>query len=200
MFKKLVFGRSGLNSSVFEKLYISYSCILSIKQCDLRSFYIKMLYFSKNYFFQIFDRSNLLLNRSKMWQKLGLNLPGSISSRLVLDRSNMILKGFSHVLITLLILFQKLSLSLSLSPSFLDWSTSNLFFVIFFLIFLKGFCLQVLIRPYYPFFFILFTFFMHFRCNFRTNRFLGFWFLSWFRSKLIIGFLFLDVIKMFPMP
>ena len=115
LFKKLVFGRSGLNSSVFEKLYISYSCILSIKQCDLRSFYIKMLYFSKNYFFQIFDRSNLLLNRSKMWQKLGLNLPGSISSRLVLDRSNMILKGFSHVLITLLILFQKLSLSLSLS-------------------------------------------------------------------------------------
>ena len=98
LFKKLVFGRSGLNSSVFEKLYISYSCILSIKQCDLRSFYIKMLYFSKNYFFQIFDRSNLLLNRSKMWQKLGLNLPGSISSRLVLDRSNMILKGFSHVI------------------------------------------------------------------------------------------------------
>ena len=147
LFKKLVFGRSGLNSSVFEKLYISYSCILFIKQCDLRSFYIKMLYFSKNYFFQIFDRLNLLLNRSKMWQKLGLNLPGSISSRLVLDRSNMILKGFSHVLITLLI---------------------------FFLIFLKGFCLQVLIRPYYPFFFILFTFFMHFRCNFRTNRFLGF--------------------------
>ena len=70
MFKNLVFGRSGLNSSVFEKLYISYSCILFIKQRDLRSFCIKLLCFSKNYFFQIFDRSNLLLNRSKMWQKI----------------------------------------------------------------------------------------------------------------------------------
>ena len=98
-------------------------------------------------------------------KKLGLNLPNSIGSQLVLDWSNVIfdrsnlffwpienmsegvLKGFSHVLITLLI---------------------------FFLIFLKGFCLQVLVRPYYPFFFILFTFFIHIRCNFRTYRFLGF--------------------------
>ena len=63
---KSFFGRSGLNSNVFEKLYISYSCILFIKQCALRSFYIKMLCFSKNLFFQIFNRSNLLLDRSKM--------------------------------------------------------------------------------------------------------------------------------------
>ena len=167
-----------------------------------------MLCFSKNCFFQIFDRSNLLLDQSKMWQKIRFEFAwinrfligaGSIQC----DFSNLffwpienlskgVLKGFSHMLITLFILFQKLSLS------FLDRSTSNQFFVVFFLIFLQGFCLQVSVRPYYPFFFILFTFFMHFRCNFRTNRFLGFWFLSWFRSKLIIGFLFLDVINMFP--
>ena len=54
----------------FEKLFVSYSCILFIKHCALRSFYIKMLYFSKKKFFQIFDRSNLLLDRLKMRQKI----------------------------------------------------------------------------------------------------------------------------------
>ena len=66
LIENLVFGRSGLNISVFEKLFISYSCILFVKQCALRSFYIKMLYFSKIYFFQIFDQSILLLDRLKM--------------------------------------------------------------------------------------------------------------------------------------
>ena len=36
--EKLVFGRSGLNSSVFEKLLISYSCISFMKYYALRSF------------------------------------------------------------------------------------------------------------------------------------------------------------------
>ena len=49
--EKLVFGRSGLNSSVFEKLLISYSCILFMKYCALRSFCIKLLCFSKIWFF-----------------------------------------------------------------------------------------------------------------------------------------------------
>ena len=40
--------------------------------------------------------------------------------------------------------------------------------------FSQGFCLQVPVRHFYPFFFILFTFFMHFRWNFGTYRFLGF--------------------------
>ena len=55
LIENLVFGRYGLNISVFKKLVISYSCILFIKQCALRSFCIKMLYFSKICFFQIFD-------------------------------------------------------------------------------------------------------------------------------------------------
>ena len=49
--EKLVFGRFGLNSSVFEKLLISYSCILFMKYCALRSFCIKLLCFSKIWFF-----------------------------------------------------------------------------------------------------------------------------------------------------
>ena len=45
MFENLVFGRSRLNSSVFEKHYISYLCILLIKKCALRSFCIRMCLF-----------------------------------------------------------------------------------------------------------------------------------------------------------
>ena len=45
--KKLIFIGSGLNSSAFEKLLISYSCISLMKYCALRSFYIKLLYFFK---------------------------------------------------------------------------------------------------------------------------------------------------------
>ena len=44
--EKLVFGRSGLNTSVIEKHFISYSCILFIKYYVLRSFCIKLLCFS----------------------------------------------------------------------------------------------------------------------------------------------------------
>ena len=37
-----------------------------IKQCVLKSFCIKMLSFSKIWFFQTFDRSNLFFNQSKL--------------------------------------------------------------------------------------------------------------------------------------
>ena len=141
MFKNLVFGRSELNSSVFEKLYISYSCILFIKQCALRSFCIKMLCFSKNCFFQIFDRSNLLLNRSKMWQKIrfesawldrfsigagsiqyDFRLIESIFSTDQKSTRRFFKRLFSHAHHTINT-FSKalsLSLSLSLSPSWTD--------------------------------------------------------------------------------
>ena len=49
--EKLVFGRSGLNSSVFEKLLISYSCISFMKYYALRSFLHKIALFFKNLFF-----------------------------------------------------------------------------------------------------------------------------------------------------
>ena len=69
LIENLDFGRSGLNSSVFEKIFISYSCIFFIKQCALRSFCIKMLCFSKIWFFQTFDRPNLFFDQSKLWLK-----------------------------------------------------------------------------------------------------------------------------------
>ena len=53
LIENLVFGRSVLNSRVFEKLFISYSCVLFIKHCAL-SFCIKMLCFSKKLIFPDF--------------------------------------------------------------------------------------------------------------------------------------------------
>ena len=144
-------------------------------------FVLKCSVFQKNYFFSRFS-----INR-KCDKNLGYNLHGLISARLVLDRSKLILDRsnlifdqskfglkvfkksfFSHVFFTLFNFPKSFLLSL------FDWSTSNLFFVIFFLSFLKGFCLQVSVCPFYPFFFFLFTYFMHFRCNFRTYWILGF--------------------------
>ena len=90
MIENFVFGRSGLISSVFEKVFISYSYILFIKQCALRSFCIKMLCFPKIFFFQIFDRSTCCSTDRKCNKNFGYNLPGSIGARLVLDRSKLI--------------------------------------------------------------------------------------------------------------
>ena len=47
LIENLIFRRSRFNTSVFEKYFISYSCILFIKYHALRSFCIKFLYFSK---------------------------------------------------------------------------------------------------------------------------------------------------------
>ena len=65
---KSCFGRSGLNTYVFEKHFISYSCILFIKSNALRSFWSKMIDFSKLCFFQNFDQSKVIFDRSKMFK------------------------------------------------------------------------------------------------------------------------------------
>ena len=144
--------------------------------------------FFKKLVFQIFDWSNLLLDRSKMRLKFWIQFSwldrcsigaGSIeidyrsiepNFQPIEIRSEGFLKGFlSHVFFTLFNFSKSFLLSLSLRPIHL-----KPIFVIFFIIFLKFFYLQVPVCPFYPFFFILFTFFMHFRCNFRTDRILGF--------------------------
>ena len=83
LIENLDFGRSGLNSSVFEKLFVSYPCIFFIKQCALRSFCIKMLRLSKIWFFQTFDRLNLFFNQSKLRLKF---LVWVCLTRLMFDR------------------------------------------------------------------------------------------------------------------
>ena len=51
---------------VFLKNFSSHNHAFFIKQCALRSFYIKTLYFSKFWFFHTFVRSNLFFDQSKL--------------------------------------------------------------------------------------------------------------------------------------
>ena len=69
LFENFNFGKIGSKTCVFEKHFISYSCIFSIKYYALRSFCIKLLCFSKNWFFQNFGRSKLFLDQSKLQLK-----------------------------------------------------------------------------------------------------------------------------------
>ena len=152
LIENLVFGRSGLNLRVFKKLFTSYSCILLIKHCALRSLGIKMLCFSKNWFFQIFYWSNLLLDRSKLrlkiWFKFAWLDRCSIDTELIEYVFQLIepifrpiknwLESFlKHELFTCSSLFQKFSKSYSLSlwPIQIHYH----FFVVFPPIFLKVF-------------------------------------------------------------
>ena len=66
MIKNLYFGGSGFNTIIFEKYFISYSCILFIKYYALRSFCIKLLYFWKTLIFPDFRSIELLLDWSKL--------------------------------------------------------------------------------------------------------------------------------------
>ena len=82
LIQKYVFGRSWLNTSVFEKHFILYSCILFIKYYALRSFCIKMLYFSKKLIFPDFRSIEPIARPIKIAIKIfGLNLPNSIGIR-----------------------------------------------------------------------------------------------------------------------
>ena len=54
MSKNLIFGKTGFKISVFENHFISYSCILFIKYYALKSFYTKLLCFSKKLVFPEF--------------------------------------------------------------------------------------------------------------------------------------------------
>ena len=67
MFEKLNFGKTGFITCVFEKLCISYSCILFIFFNAWRNLCTKLGCFSELCFFQNFDRSRLFFNQSKVF-------------------------------------------------------------------------------------------------------------------------------------
>ena len=81
LIENLDFGRSRLNSSVFEKLLISYSCISFMKYYALRSFLHKIALFFKNLFFLDFRSIELVFRLIEIAIKIfGLSLPDSINS------------------------------------------------------------------------------------------------------------------------
>ena len=67
--RKSCFGGSRINTCVFGKHFISYSCIFLIKSNALRSYSTEIGLFFKNLIFQNFDRSKLFFDRSKMFLK-----------------------------------------------------------------------------------------------------------------------------------
>ena len=155
------------------------------------------------FFFQILDRSNMLLDLSKLWLKIWFESAWldcySIDARsiecdfrLILifrpieNRSeSFFLKNisFSRVL-HYFKTFQKLFGSLS------STNPTQANFCCFPSIFSQGFCLLAPVRSFYPFFFSLISFFMHLRDSFEPIQIWGFWSLRCFLSKLINGFLF----------
>ena len=79
--ENLNFWKTGFKTCVFEKHFISYSCMWFIKFNALRSFCIILLCFSKNWFFQNFDPIEIAIKN--VCESLSI----SIGARLVLDQS-----------------------------------------------------------------------------------------------------------------
>ena len=67
MFENLNFGKTGFQTCVFEKLCISYSCILLIFFNALRILCKNLVVFSKLCFFHNFDQSRLYFDQSKLF-------------------------------------------------------------------------------------------------------------------------------------
>ena len=96
MIENLDFGRSRLNSSVFEKLLISNSCISFMKYYALRSFLHKIALFFKNLFFLDFRSIEPVFRSIKIVINIfGLSLLDSIDVRSILDWSQ--LKNFQFL-------------------------------------------------------------------------------------------------------
>ena len=161
MFKNLNFGKTRFKNIVFEKHFISYSCILFEKYYALRSFCIKLLCFSKNWFFLNFDQSNLFLDRSKLrlkvlaWlcvfrliEPMFWSIKSRIKSFFFFNKK----KWVSHVL-TIQIFFLK---TFYLSIRSVQGSKQD--FCRFQPNFFKGFCHLRPVRPLYPSFFFYFQF------------------------------------------
>ena len=80
--------RTGFKTCVFEKHFISYSCIIFIKYNALRSFCTKLLWFFKNLFFLEFRLIEPIFRSIKIAIKnFGQPLFVSIDARLILDQS-----------------------------------------------------------------------------------------------------------------
>ena len=86
--ENLNFGKTGFKTCVFEKHFISYSCMWFIKFNTLRSFCIILLCFSKNYFFPEFWPIEFVFRLIEIAIKnVCESLSVSIGARLVLDQS-----------------------------------------------------------------------------------------------------------------
>ena len=89
-FENLNFGKTGFKTCVFEKHFISFSCMWFIKFNTLRSFCIILLCFSKNWFFQNFNWSKLQLKMFVSLCLVRLMLDWCWINQSIFDQSNLI--------------------------------------------------------------------------------------------------------------
>ena len=183
---KLVFGRSRLNSSVFEKLLISYSCISLMKYCALRSFCIKLLCFQK-FKFSRFSIDRICCSTNRNCDKnFGLNLLSSIGAQLIefnfwsieakfrpikIRSVNVLKRVLSRVLHTIQT-FSNTSLTIFLDQSnlkqFLSFSSTNLSRVFVFKLKQVSFTLYFSLKSHFS------CIFMHFHWKFSNKELFGF--------------------------
>ena len=205
MIKNLYFGGSGFNTIIFEKYFISYSCILFIKYYALRSFCIKLLYFSKTLIFPDFRSIELLLDWSKLRLKnwfesarfdhcwINWRHFRSIESnfRSIENHIESFLKLWVFTCSITYKLFQKhfsLFLRSRLPINFLSFSLK------LFARFLSSKAGKTLLPLLFHLFSLFMHFFMHLREIFEPKEIWGFWRFQSFIWKLINGFLLWDVI------
>ena len=187
--------KTGFKTCVFQKHFISYSCILFIKFNALWSFCTKLLWFFKNLFFPEFRSIESIFRSIEIAIKnFGHSLSVSIDARLILDQSKHFwliepnfrsienrIEFFKNLTLTCLTYFSKsfqtLSLSLSLSLSSIGQGF-NPFFCHFPPILLQGFSPLRPVKLFYPSFCIDFQvsciFHAFFWGNFKPIIFGGF--------------------------
>ena len=196
--------------------FISYSCILFIKYYALRSFCIKLLCFSKNWFFPEFRSIEPISRPIEIAIK---NLVWFCVFRSVIDRYWINQRHFQsiepnfrsienrresfffkkklwvshvhHIFKTFETLFSLSLIGLRVKANFCRFPP----------ILLQGFCPLRPVRPLHLSFFIYFQvsciFFMYFRDNFETMKIWEFWWFKPFLSQLINEFLLWDDIQLF---
>ena len=112
-FENLNVGKTGFKTCVFEKHFISFSCILFIKFNALRSFCTKLFCFFKIFFFQNFNRLNLFFNQSKIIQRFFLK-------HLILTCSNAFSKSFQTLSLSIRLVKAPIKIFCRFRPFFLQ--------------------------------------------------------------------------------
>ena len=192
MFKNLNFGKSGFKSCVLEKHSISYSCILFLIFNALRSFFLKtgLLFFKNSVFPKFRLIQPIFLSIEIVLKNYCESLSVSINWNWFSINRKSCVKFLKNHIWLIQITFSNSFFSLRFGQA------QSSIFCRFRPNILQGFPLLRPVCPLYPFFFIYFQFFMHWRVIFGLSIFWGFLWFKPFFVKLIIGFLFYDVINM----
>ena len=141
--ENLDFGRSGLNSSIFEKLFISYSCIfISYIQCFEVSFQKFRFFLWKAVFPEFWLIQSNFWSIEILFRNFSEPLPGSIDRTCFSINRTSWIQFLKNSVLTDSNYFFKTFSTFSLSLSLRLGKATQRFFVVFFLNFCKVFLPQ----------------------------------------------------------